>query len=117
MHACSNLLFPNYFQIHAPAPFGRSVRPHHLKGENDTSVGGGLDYENMYEDSNRRGPNRAPSATVPPFSAGRGPSQAADFFSARGAPSILEVKPLSFCRGDTYRTKIDIFFRFRQVQE
>lgn len=34
-------------------------------------------------------PRRAPSATVE--QPGRGPSQAADFFSARGAPSILEV--------------------------
>lgn len=46
----------------------------------------------MYEDSDRRSSShhRAPSATVPPF--GRGPSQAADFFSAQGAPSILEVE-------------------------
>lgn len=34
-------------------------------------------------------PRHAPSATVEQL--GRGPSQAADFFSARGAPSILEV--------------------------
>lgn len=36
---------------------------------------------------------RAPSATVE--QPGRGPSQAADFFSARGAPSILEVSNFS----------------------
>ena len=72
--------------------------PHtHLvaEGEDGRNVGGGLDYENMYEDSDRPSPGRAPSATVPP--SGRGPSQAADFFSAGGAPSILEVNRDVLC--------------------
>lgn len=60
-------------------------------GSNGGGGGGGLDYASMYEDDvDRRSPDRAPSATVPP-PPGRGPSQAADFFSAGGAPSILEV--------------------------
>lgn len=64
--------------------------PPTLDGEDHGNGGGGLDYENMYEDSDRQSPHRAPSATVKP--SGRGPSQAADFFSVQGAPSILEVR-------------------------
>eukprot|EP00903_Cladosiphon_okamuranus_P014903 g13800.t1 len=71
----------------------RSLEEGQDGGRND---GGELDYENMYEDGDGRSPSpgRAPSATVPP--SGRGPSQAADFFSAGGAPSILEdpLEPL-----------------------
>lgn len=70
-----------------------------IGGGDGGDVGNGLDYENMYGGgSERHTANRAPSATVLPF--GRGPSQAADFFSARGAPSVLEVSLLSrltFC--------------------
>lgn len=64
-------------------------RPCELDGEDGSDVGNGLDFENMHRDSERHSPHRAPSATVLPF--GRGPSQAADFFSAGGAPSVLEV--------------------------
>ncbi|CAM9133752.1 unnamed protein product [Ectocarpus sp. 12 AP-2014] len=63
-------------------------------GTTEGDVTDGLDCESMYGDGQAHRPHRAPSATV--FPSGRGPSQASDFFSARGAPSILEdpLEPL-----------------------
>ncbi|CAM9501087.1 unnamed protein product [Ectocarpus fasciculatus] len=63
-------------------------------GMTEGGITDGLDYESMYGDGQAHRPHRAPSATV--FPSGRGPSQASDFFSARGAPSILEdpLEPL-----------------------
>ncbi|CAM9591141.1 unnamed protein product, partial [Pylaiella littoralis] len=63
-------------------------------GGDSRDVCDGPDDEIMYRDSERQSLHHAPSATVLPF--GRGPSQVADFFSARGAPSVLEdpLEPL-----------------------
>lgn len=45
--------------------------------------------EHMFGETRASREHLAPSATV--ANHGRGPSQAADFFSARGAPTILKV--------------------------
>lgn len=58
-------------------------------GAGKTEAGNGAGFENASGEIGESDPNRAPSATIVPV--GRGPSQAVDFFSARGAPSILEV--------------------------
>lgn len=64
-------------------------------GRTEGNVTDGLNYESMYGDGQAHRSHRAPSATVIP--SGRGPSQASDFFSARGAPSILEVSIVGRC--------------------
>ena len=58
-------------------------------GAGKTEAGSGADFGNTSGEIGELDPNRAPSATI--ALVGRGPSQAVDFFSARGAPSILEV--------------------------
>ena len=58
-------------------------------GDGRTETGSGADFKNAAGQTGELDPNCSPSATIAPL--GRGPSQAMDFFSARGAPSILEV--------------------------
>lgn len=59
-------------------------------GNGHGDEGAASDIGDIYSERDGHSQHHAPSATVVPH--GRGPSQATDFFSARGAPSILEVR-------------------------